>query len=114
MTLLHLNYFVGSRVQEVPQLARSDTSPGGSASNYVKLQNCDIHGQGIPEFKQVELYKNYRKFMLSKHYEEVMCPKPDESILKRIKTEKVERRKARIEKKAKVQELDLSQESTTQ
>jgi hypothetical protein len=27
-----------------------------------------LHGEGILEFKQVELYKNYRKFMPSKHY----------------------------------------------
>jgi hypothetical protein len=66
-----------------------------------------LHGEGIPEFKEVELYKNYRKFMPSKYYEEVMCPKPNESILKRIKTEKVERRKA------KVQQSDLFQESAT-
>jgi hypothetical protein len=42
-----------------------------------------------------------------------MCPKPDESILKPITTEKVERRKATIEKKAKAQQSDLLQESAT-
>jgi hypothetical protein len=36
--------------------------------------------------------------MLSKHYKEVVCPKPDESILNWIETEKIERRKAKIEK----------------
>jgi hypothetical protein len=33
-----------------------------------------------------------------------MRPKPDESILKGIKTEKVDRQKARVEKKTKAQQ----------
>jgi hypothetical protein len=35
----------------------------------------------IPEFKQVMLYRNYRKFFPPEHQDEI-CPKPSDEVLK--------------------------------
>jgi hypothetical protein len=53
--------------------------------------------QGMPDYKQVELYSNYWKD-LPKMYKDVMCPKPPESVLDTIKKERAQRAKGKKEK----------------
>jgi hypothetical protein len=55
--------------------------------------------KGIPEFKQVMLYRNYRKFIPPKHQDEI-CPKPSDEVLKRQKDDQKNRLDAKKAKKA--------------
>jgi hypothetical protein len=57
-----------------------------------------LHPQSIPDYKQVELYNNYRKY-LPKKYKDITCPKPPESVLDTIKKERSERVKGKKKKK---------------
>ena len=51
--------------------------------------------QGISEIKQVELFTKWREFV-PEEYRDIMCPKPDDDIIERIKAEK----SAKAKKKA--------------
>jgi hypothetical protein len=68
------------------------------------LQRADfldhIPFKGIPEFKQVQLYRNYRKFIPPAFQDEI-CPKPSDEVLKRQKDDQKRRADEKKEKKAK-------------
>ena len=51
---------------------------------------------GISEIKQFELYTKWRDY-LPVEYRDIMCPKPDDNIIERIKAEK----RTKAQKKAK-------------
>ena len=51
---------------------------------------------GISEIKQFELYTKWRDYLLVE-YRDIMCPKPDDNIIERIKDKKI----AKAKKKAK-------------
>jgi hypothetical protein len=75
------------------------------ASRLSLLQRADfldpLPFKGIPEFKQVQLYRNYRKFVPAPYQDEI-CPKPSEEVLKRQKDDQKNRLDA---KKAKKEQL---------
>jgi hypothetical protein len=75
------------------------------ASRLSLLQRADfldhIPFKGIPEFKQVQLYKNYRKFIPGPVQDE-MCPKPSAEVMKRQKDDQKRRVDEKKEAKAKV------------
>jgi hypothetical protein len=56
--------------------------------------------KGIPEFKQVQLYRNYRKFIPAEFKDEI-CPKPSDEVLKRQKDDQKRRADEKKEKKTK-------------
>jgi hypothetical protein len=68
------------------------------------LQRADfldhIPFKGIPEFKQVQLYRNYRKFIPPAFQDEI-CPKPSDEVLKRQKDDQKRRADEKKEKKGK-------------
>jgi threonine synthase len=41
---------------------------------------------GVPEFKQVQMYKNFRQF-LPPEFQNITCPKPSDDVLKSIQNE---------------------------
>lgn len=53
---------------------------------------------GLPAFKQVQLYKNYRKF-LPAAYKDVTCPRPTDEVMKSEKDDQTKRRHAKMKKK---------------
>ena len=53
---------------------------------------CD--NKGLPEIKQVELYTKWRH-LLPDEYKDIMCPKPDDNILLRVKKERSEKAKTK-------------------
>jgi hypothetical protein len=59
-----------------------------------------LHPQGIPDYKQVELYSNYRKYLPEKH-KDITCLKPPQSVLDTIKEERKQRAKGKKKKKDK-------------
>jgi hypothetical protein len=63
-----------------------------------------LHPTGIPDYKQVELYTNYRKYVPEK-YKDITCPKPAESVLATIKNERAQRVKGKKIKKEETEKL---------
>jgi hypothetical protein len=57
-----------------------------------------LYPQGILDYKQVKLYSNYWKYLPEK-YKDLTCPKPAESVLATIKTERAQRAKGKKKKK---------------
>ncbi len=66
-----------------------------------------LHPQSIPDYKQVELYNNYRKY-LPKKYKDITCLKPPQSVLDTMKTMKKERQQRAKGKKKKKDEKETS------
>ena len=54
---------------------------------------------GLPEIKQVELYTKWRH-LLPNEYQDIMCPKPDDNILLRVKKQRSEKAKAKRNNKS--------------
>jgi hypothetical protein len=75
-------------------------------SRLVLLRRADfldhLPFKGVPEFKQVQLYKSYRKF-IPKEYQDEMCPKPSDEVLKRQKED--QKRRVYEKKEAKVKKV---------
>jgi hypothetical protein len=46
--------------------------------------------KGVPEFKQVQMYKNFRQF-LPPDYQDITCPRPSDDVLKRQKDDQKQR-----------------------
>jgi hypothetical protein len=46
--------------------------------------------KGVPEFKQVQMYKNFRQF-LPPEFQNITCPKPSDDVLKRQKDDQKQR-----------------------
>jgi hypothetical protein len=69
-----------------------------------------LYPQGVPDYKQLELCKNYRQFVPEKH-KDVTCPKPAESVLATMKIDKAKRRKGKKIKKEE-QEKTLNNDSS--
>jgi hypothetical protein len=71
------------------------------------LQRADILDslpfKGIPEFQQVQLNNNYRKFIPGFLQDEEICPKPCDEVLKRQKDD--QKRQADVKKDAKPKKL---------
>ena len=61
------------------------------------MKTFPIHetAEGISEIKQVELFTKWREFV-PEEYRDIICPKPDDEIIQRIKAEK----SAKAKKKA--------------
>jgi hypothetical protein len=72
------------------------------ASRLSLLQRADfldhLPFQGVPEFKQVQLYNNYRKF-IPLHLQDEICPRPSDQVLKRQKQDQKKRLEEKWEKK---------------
>jgi hypothetical protein len=69
-----------------------------------------LHPQGVPDYKQVELFTDCRKCVPEKH-KDIMCPKPAESVLATIKNERAQRakgKKIKKEEKKKMAKKDSS------
>jgi hypothetical protein len=75
------------------------------ASRLSLLQRADfldhLPFKGIPEFKQVQLFNNYRKFIPPEFKDEI-CPRPSAEVLKRQKDDQKVRADKKKEKKLKV------------
>ena len=54
--------------------------------------------QGIPDIKQVELYTKWRK-LVPDQYQDQICPKPDDSILNKVKKDKAKKAKDKLQAK---------------
>ena len=50
---------------------------------------------GLSEIKQVELYTKWRLF-LPLEYQDIMCPKPDDKVIERIKNQKRTKAKEKL------------------
>jgi hypothetical protein len=44
--------------------------------------------KGIPEFKQVQLFRNYRKFGVPLEFQDEIAPQPHKDVLKRQEKDK--------------------------
>ena len=55
---------------------------------------------GIVDIKQVELYTKWRK-LIPDQYQDIICPKPDDHIIIKVKRDKAKRAKNKLEVKKK-------------
>ena len=50
---------------------------------------------GIPDIKKVELYTKWRK-LIPNHYQDSICPKPDDNVLLKVKRAKAKKAKDKL------------------
>lgn len=55
---------------------------------------------GIADIKQVELYTKWRK-LIPDQYQDIICPKPDDNVIIKVKRDKAKRAKNKLEVKKK-------------
>ena len=67
-----------------------------------------ILGKGIPEFKQVQLYKNYRRFVPPLYQNDKLYDKPSDEILNRVKDDTKEKKTRRKIEKERKNQIDKS------
>jgi hypothetical protein len=66
-----------------------------------------------PEFKQVQMYKNFRQFFLPLEYQDLTCPRPSDEVMKRQKDDQKQRaqnKRRKISHTTKVEEQGNQQE----
>ena len=71
-----------------------------------------ILGKGIPEFKQVQLYKNYRRFVPPLYQNDKLYDKPSDEILNRVKDDTKEKKTRRKIEKERKNQIDKSMLTT--
>ena len=73
---------------------KSDTLPPSVEERLQKLEQASppiIPPAGIADIKQVELYTKYRP-LLPPEYQDIMCPKPSNEVMAKVKDEKNSKR----------------------
>jgi hypothetical protein len=63
--------------------------------------------KGSPEYKQVQLYKNYSRFIPEQYWKDI-CPKPNQAVLDREEADQKKRRDEKINKKENKRVLIIS------
>lgn len=88
------------------------TNPSFKVSAYQSrqqlLKECTpnrIVYAGIPEYKQVKLYKGFSHFIPEQYWSDV-CPKPDDATLKREEADQKKRREEKLNKKKKRKSIE--------